>query len=159
MTTPSGTSVTTRIAAPPGVVLDAIADVEKYPQWTNTVSTVTVRSFEGDGWVDNVEFTATAGPLKDTYTVDYDWDIAHDGTGEVTFALVTSPLLSSLDGVFSLRSRDDGAATELTYALALDVNVPMLGQLKRRVEKSLVTSLLEQLKTYVETRVRARGQG
>lgn len=159
MTTPSGTSATVEIAAPPGVVLDAIADVEKYPRWTNTVSTVSVRSFEGDGWVDNVEFTATAGPLKDTYTVDYDWDIHDDGTGEVTFALVASALLSALDGVFSLRSREDGASTELTYELALDVNVPMLGLLKRRVEKSLVTSMVGQLKTYVEARVQARGEG
>lgn len=157
MTSPSGTSATAMIAAPPGVVLDAIADVEKYPRWSRTVSSVTVCSFEGDGWVDNVEFTATAGPLKDTYTVDYDWDIHDDGTGEVTFALVASGLLSALDGVFSLHSRDGGTATEVTYALALDVTVPMLGQLKRRVEKSLVTSFVDQLKDYVETRVRARG--
>jgi len=157
MSTPSGTSATVEIAAPPGVVLDAIADVEKYPRWTSTVATVTVRSFEGDGWVDNVEFTTTGGPLKDTYTVDYDWDIDDEGAGRVTFALVTSALLSALDGVFSLRSREGGDATEVTYELALDVNVPMLGLLKRRVEKSLVTSFVDQLKSYVEARMSARG--
>lgn len=158
MATPTGTSATIEIAAPPGVVLDVIADVEKYPRWASTISAVTVRSFEGDGWADNVEFTSSRGPLKDTYVVDYDWDVHDDGTGEVTFTLVTSALLSALDGVFSLSSRDEGRATELSYELSLDVNVPILGLLKRRAEKSLVSSMVTQLKTYAETRVRPRGQ-
>lgn len=158
MATPTGTSATVEIAAPPGVVLDVIADVEKYPRWASTISAVTVRSFEGDGWADNVEFTSSRGPLKDTYTVDYDWDVHDDGTGKVTFTLVTSALLSALDGVFSLASRDQGSATELTYELALDVNVPILGLLKRRAEKALVTSMVDQLKSYAETRVHPRGQ-
>lgn len=157
MAPPPGTSASVEIAAPPGVVLDAIANVEKYPTWSNTYSAVSVRSFEGDGWADNVEFTASSGPLKDTYTVDYDWDVHHDGTGKVSFALVTSQLLSALDGVLSLRSREGGEATEVTYELALDVNAPMLGLLKRRVEKSLVTSMVDQLKAYVEARMAARG--
>jgi ribosome-associated toxin RatA of RatAB toxin-antitoxin module len=159
MATPPGTSATAEIAAPPGAVLDVIADVEKYPRWTSTVSSVQVRSFEGDGWADNVEFTVTGGPLKDTYTVDYDWDVADDGTGTVTFALVSSPLLSALDGVVALRSLHGGRATEVTYRLALDVTVPMLGLLKRRVERSLVTSFVDQLKTHVEARARAREHG
>lgn len=158
MATPPGTSATAEIAAPPGVVLDVIADVEKYPGWMTTVSAVHVRSFEGDGWPDNVEFTVTGGPLKDTYTVDYDWDVAEDGTGEVTYALVGSDLLSALDGAFSLESRREGAATEVTYRLALDVTVPMLGLLKRRVERSLVTAFVERLRSHVEARVRAREQ-
>ncbi|MCA1781642.1 MAG: SRPBCC family protein [Dermatophilaceae bacterium] len=159
MATPPGTSVTVEIAAPPGVVLDIIADVEKYPRWTSTVSAVDVRGFEGDGWADNVEFTVTGGPLKDTYTVDYDWDVADDGTGEVTFALVHSGLLSALDGSLILRARRGGEATEVTYRLSLDVTVPMLGLLKRRVERSLVTSFLDQLTTHAEARTHVRGQG
>ena len=159
MATPPGTTATVEIAAPPGVVLDVVADVEKYPAWTSTVAAVQVLGFEGDGWPDNVEFTVTGGPLKDTYTVDYDWDITDDGTGEVTFALVGSGLLSTLDGSLTLRSREAGAATEVTYRLALDVTVPMLGLLKRRVERSLVTAFLDRLRSHVEARVRARERG
>lgn len=158
MASTPGTSATTRIAAPPGAVLDAIADVERYPRWASTVSAVSVRSFEGDGWADNVEFTFAGGPLKDTFTVDYDWDVHQDGTGVVTFTLVASTLLSLMDGTFSLSTGDSGESTDLTYALALDVNVPVLGLLKRRVERSLVTSLVDQLKAYVEARTRARGE-
>lgn len=152
-----GTSAMIEIAAPPGVVLDVIADVEKYPRWTGTISEVTIRNVEGDGWPDNVEFTSSRGPLKDTYTVDYDWDIHDDGTGQVTFTLVSSDLLSALDGVFTLTSQDGGRATELTYELALDVNVPILGLLKRRAEKALVTSMVQQLKAHAETRISPRG--
>lgn len=159
MATPPGTSATVEIAAPAGTVLDVIAEVEKYPRWMSTVAAVQVRSFEGDGWPDNVEFTSTGGPLKDTYTVDYDWDVAQDGTGEVTFHLVSSGLLSALDGAISLASRRAGAATEVTYRLALDVTVPMLGLLKRRVERSLVASFVDRLKAHVEARVRSREHG
>jgi uncharacterized protein YndB with AHSA1/START domain len=158
MAPPPGTSATVEIAAPPGMVLDTIADVEKYPRWTRSTTGVTVRSYEGDGWPDNVEFTVTGGPLKDTYTVDYDWDVHEDGTGTVTYALVASELLSALDGRFDLSARDGGASTELTHSLSLDVMVPVLGLLKRRVEKSLVTAFVEQLRTHVEARTRARGQ-
>ena len=158
MASPPGTSATVEIAAPPGNVLDAIADVEKYPTWAHATAAVTVRSYEGDGWPDNVEFTVTGGPLKDTYTVDYDWDVHEDGTGAVTYALVGSELLSALDGRFDLRARDGGRATELTHSLSLDVTVPVLGLLKRRVERSLVTAFVEQLRIYVEARTRTRGQ-
>ena len=158
MASPPGTSATVEIAAPPGIVLDAIADVEKYPRWAHSMAVVTVRSFEGDGWPDNVEFTVTGGPLKDTYTVDYDWDVHEDGTGTVTYALVSSELLSAFDGRFDLRAKDEGASTELTHALSLDVTVPMLGLLKRRVERSLVTAFVDQLRSHVEARTRAHGQ-
>jgi carbon monoxide dehydrogenase subunit G len=159
MATPPGTSATVEIAAPPGEVLDVIADVDKYPRWVSSISAVTVLGFEGDGWPDNVEFTASQGPLKDTYTVDYDWDVREDGTGVVSFALVGSALLSALDGSLTLRSRQDGAATDVSYRLALDVTVPMLGVLKRRVERSLVTSFLQELRPHVEARAKARRRG
>jgi uncharacterized protein YndB with AHSA1/START domain len=158
MAPPPGTSATVEIAAPPGIVLDTIADVEKYPRWAHTMASVTVRSYEGDGWPDNVEFTVTGGPLKDTYTVDYDWDVHEDGTGRVTYALVASELLSALDGRLDLLSRDDGRSTEVTHSLSLDVTVPMLGLLKRRVERSLVTDFVEQLRTHVNARTGTRGQ-
>ena len=158
MASPPGTSVTVEIAAPPGVVLDAIADVEKYPRWAHSTAMVTVRGYEGDGWPDNVEFTVTGGPLKDRYTVDYDWDVHEDGTGTVTYALVSSELLSALEGRFDLVPTEDGAGTRLTHSLALDVTVPMLGLLKRRAERALVTAFVEQLRTHVEARTRSRGQ-
>ena len=57
-----------------------------------------------------------------------------------------------------LQARNEGRSTELTHSLSLDVTVPVLGLLKRRVERSLVTAFVEQLRTYVEARTRTRGQ-
>ena len=41
---------------------------------------------DGDGWADQVEFTLDAGAIKDTYVLDYDWDVAEDGTGVVSWS-------------------------------------------------------------------------
>ena len=30
---------------------------------------------EGDGWADQVQFTLDAGAIKDTYVLDYEWDV------------------------------------------------------------------------------------
>ncbi len=70
------------IAAPPGDVLDVIADFEAYPQWAGEVKRAQIVADEdGDGWADQVEFTLDAGVIKDTYVLEYDWDLAEDGTG------------------------------------------------------------------------------
>ena len=76
------------IAASPGEVLDVIADFESYPEWATEVKKVTVLTEEGDGWADQVEFTLDAGAIKDTYVLDYDWDVTKNGTGVVSWTLV-----------------------------------------------------------------------
>ena len=72
------------IAASPGEVLDVIADFPSYPDWATEVKKVTVLTEEGDGWADQVEFTLDAGAIKDTYVLDYDWDVKTNGTGVVS---------------------------------------------------------------------------
>ena len=49
----------------------------------------------GDGWADRVEYTLDAGVLKDTYTLDYEWDISDDGTGVVSWSLVRATVLKA----------------------------------------------------------------
>ena len=77
-----------RRSPPPGAVLDVIADFERYPEWAEEVNSVTVLSEDGDGWADQVEFHLHAGAIKDHYVLEYDWDIAKDGTGSVSWHLV-----------------------------------------------------------------------
>src|SRR5450759_5571325 len=77
------TESSTVINAAPGAVLDVIADFDSYPEWTGAVKKVAVISEDGDGWADQVEFTLDAGAIKDTYVLEYDWDVAEDGTGVV----------------------------------------------------------------------------
>ncbi|HOF63242.1 MAG TPA: SRPBCC family protein [Dermatophilaceae bacterium] len=136
------------INAAPGKVLDVIADFEAYPQWAAQVKRISVLSEEGDGWADRVEFTLDAGMVQDTYTLDYEWDIADSGTGVVSWTLVKATVLRSMDGSYTLAADKNG--TKVTYRLAVDLTIPVLGLLKRKAEKAIVDTALKELKKRVE---------
>ena len=137
------------IAANPGEVLDVIADFPSYPDWATEVKKVTVLTEEGDGWADQVEFTLDAGAIKDTYVLDYDWDVKDDGTGVVSWSLVQANVLKAMNGSYTLAERGAGETT-VTYRLAVDVKVPMLGMLKRKAERVIIDTALKELKKRVE---------
>ena len=85
-------------------------------------------------------------PIKDQYTLAYDWD----GDREVTWTLVEGQMLKMLDGAYTLVDLGDGS-TEVTYRLALDVSIPLIGMLKRKGEKILIDTALKGLKKRVES--------
>jgi len=136
------------IAAAPGAILDVIADFDRYPEWAGGLKKVAVISEDGDGWADQVEFTLSAGAIKDTYILEYDWDVAEDGTGVVSWQLVSALVLKAMDGSYTLE--DNGTGTEVTYRLSVDVKIPMLGILKRKAEKVIIDTALKELKKRVE---------
>ena len=142
------TESTIVINAAPGKVLDVIADFEAYPKWAAQVKRTSVLSEEGDGWADRVEYTLDAGVLKDTYTLDYEWDISDDGTGVVSWSLVRAPVLKAMNGSYTIAR--DKAGSKVTYRLAVDLNIPMLGMLKRKAEQQIVDAALKELKKRVE---------
>jgi hypothetical protein len=136
------------IDASPGDVLDVIADFEAYPDWAGDVKQVRVLAEEGDGWADQVEFTLDAGAIKDTYVLDYDWDVVEDGTGVVSWSLVSATVLKTMNGSYTLVA--EGDRTRVTYRLTVDVKIPMIGLLKRKAEKVIVDTALKGLKKRVE---------
>ena len=145
------------IDATPGAILDVIADFDRYPEWAGEVKKVALISEDGDGWADQVEFTLSAGAIKDTYVLEYDWDVAEDGTGVVSWHLVTAQVLKALNGSYTLEdvtaegaTVEDGVSTAVTYRLSVDVKIPMLGMLKRKAEKVIIDTALTELKKRVE---------
>ena len=136
------------IAAGPGAVLDVIADFDSYPEWAGEVKKVAVISEDGDGWADQVEFTLASGAIKDTYVLEYDWDVAEDGTGVISWTLVSAQVLKAMNGSYTLEA--DGTGTAVTYRLSVDVKIPMLGMLKRKAEKVIIDTALKELKKRVE---------
>jgi ribosome-associated toxin RatA of RatAB toxin-antitoxin module len=140
------------IAAAPGAILDVIADFDRYPDWAGEVKKVSVISEDGDGWADQVEFTLSAGAIKDTYVLEYDWDVAEDGTGVVSWHLVSGMVLKAMNGSYTLEdtSADSGIETAVSYRLSVDVKIPMLGILKRKAEKVIIDTALKELKKRVE---------
>lgn len=136
------------VDAPPGEVLDIIADLEAYPDWAKEIQKVEILSEDGDGWPDQAVFTLDAGAIKDTYTLDYAWDVDESGVGVASWTLVKATMLKAMDGSYTLAAK--GAGTEVTYELTVDVKVPMLGMLKRKAEKVIVDTALRDLKKHAE---------
>ncbi|GAB3265986.1 SRPBCC family protein [Nocardioides dilutus] len=134
------------IDAAPDAIMNVIADFDAYPQWAKGVTTAEVVAEGGGDRAEQVFFALDVSPIKDEYTLSYDWD----GDRQVTWTLVEGKMLRALDGAYELRDRGDGS-TEVTYRLALDVSIPLIGMLKRKGEKILIDTALKGLKKRVES--------
>jgi ribosome-associated toxin RatA of RatAB toxin-antitoxin module len=137
------------VEAPPAAVMAVIADFPAYPAWAKGVKTADVVSSYDEsegGRAREVFFILDVTPIKDEYTLSYIWS----GDDQVTWTLVEGKMLRSLDGAYMLRDRGDGS-TEVTYRLALDVSIPLIGMLKRKGEKILIDTALKGLKKRVES--------
>ncbi|AIY17159.1 SRPBCC family protein [Pimelobacter simplex] len=146
------TSSSIVVDAPPAEVMAVIADFAAYPQWAKGVTVADVRSSYDDGdpaqagRAREVFFALDVSPIKDEYTLAYVWD----GDRQVTWTLAEGKMLRALDGAYVLRDTGSGA-TEVTYRLALDVSIPLIGMLKRKGEKILIDTALKGLKKRVES--------
>ena len=139
------TSSSVLVDAPPSRVMGVIADFSRYPEWAQGVQLCEVRDTLPDGRAREVYFELEASPIKDSYTLLYDWH----GDEAVTWELGSAGrMLRRLDGAYRLTS--SGEATEVTYDLAVDLGIPMIGMLKRKAEKVIIDTALRGLKHRVE---------
>lgn len=136
------------VDAEPRDVLDVIADFDAYPEWTGAVRQTEVLASDESGRASQVRFVLDAGAVRDTYTLAYTWDTAADGTGTLSWTLVEATVLKAMDGSYRLRRQ--GSGTEVTYTLAVDLRMPMLGMLRRKAEKVIIDTALNELKKRVE---------
>ena len=134
------------IDAAPAEIMGVIGDFPAYPEWAKGVQTAEVVAAGTGGRAEQVFFALDVSPIKDQYTLAYDWD----GDREVTWTLVEGQMLKMLDGAYTLVDQGDGS-TEVTYRLALDVSIPLIGMLKRKGEKILIDTALKGLKKRVES--------
>jgi ribosome-associated toxin RatA of RatAB toxin-antitoxin module len=133
------------VTATPQQVMKVIADFEAYPQWTGAVKEAKVLRTGADGRAQEVRFVLDAGAIKDTYTLDYDWD----GDNGVSWTLVEADILKAMSGSYRLLANPDWT-TRVIYQLAVDVKIPMLGMIKRKAEKVIIDTALKELKKRVE---------
>jgi len=133
------------INAAPAQVMAVIADLASYPEWSDGVKSVEVLTEWEDGRPGDARFVVDAGVIKDTYELEYDWD----DDRSVTWKLVEGQMLKALDGAYTLTENGDGSTT-VSYQLAVDVSIPMIGLIKRKAEKVIVDTALHGLKERVE---------
>ena len=118
------TSSSITIEAAAADVMEVIADFARYPDWTGEVKEAEVLGTDGQGRAEQVRLVMDAGAIKDDQTLAYTWTGAH----EVSWTLVKSQMLRSLDGSY----------------------IPMLGMIKRKAEKDIIDRALAGLKKRVE---------
>jgi len=133
------------IDAPAAEVMAVIADFPAYPEWAQGMKHAQVVEEGADGRADKVHFELEATPIKDSYTLSYDWK----GDASVTWELVEGKMLKAMHGAYVLRAA--GAGTEVTYRLAVDLSIPMIGMLRRKAEKVIIDTALKGLKKRVES--------
>jgi ribosome-associated toxin RatA of RatAB toxin-antitoxin module len=134
------------VDAEPAAVMAVIGDFESYPEWAKGVQKAEVLAAGPDGRAEQVFFVLDVSPIRDEYTLAYQWK----GDEQVTWNLVEGKMLRSLDGAYILSDLGNGS-TEVTYRLALDVSIPLIGMLKRKGEKILIDTALKGLKKRVES--------
>jgi hypothetical protein len=136
------------VSASPEAVMSVIADFSAYPSWAQGVKRADPVEGTGrdpGGRPEEVYFELDASPIQDAYTLHYDWH----GDDSVSWTLVEGRMLRAMDGAYELERR--GADTEVTYRLAVDIAIPMIGMLKRKAEKVIIDTALKGLKKRVES--------
>ncbi len=135
------------VNATPSEVMAVVADFKAYPEWTGAVKEAEVLSCYPDGRAAEVRFVVDAGAIKDQYTLAYEWD----DDLQARWHLVSGQMLTSLEGSYILAGTENGA-THVTYQLAVDVKIPMIGMIKRKAAKVIIDTALNELKKRVETK-------
>ena len=139
------TSSSIVIDAPAEQIMGVIADFPAYPQWAQGMHVAEVRSEFPDGRAEVVYFEIEATPIKDAYSLKYNWH----GDRRVDWSLVDGKMLRGLDGSYILD--EQGSGTKVTYQLAVDLSIPMIGMLRRKAEKVIIDTALKGLKKRVES--------
>jgi ribosome-associated toxin RatA of RatAB toxin-antitoxin module len=138
------------INAAPESIMDVIADFTGYPQWASAVKKADMIIPGAGDRAERVRFTMDAGLLKDVYVLDYVWSA--DGL-TVAWELIEGQLQKAQHGSYVLEPLASAAAatsTKVTYSLAVDLAIPLIGMIKRRAEKVIMDTALKGLKRRVE---------
>lgn len=139
------TAQTIHIDADPRTVMAVVADIGSYPKWVSEYTETEVLAADAEGYPTSARLVLDAAVLKDTMVLNYTW--APDRSS-VRWTLGSSALLKAMEGAYICRPA--GSGTEVTYELAVDVTVPMIGLLKRKAERRLTDTALKNLKKRVE---------
>ena len=136
------------IVAPPERIAAVISDFERYPDWVSAVKGVEVLEEYEDGYASQVRFVLDAGVLSDEYVLAYEY--AEDLSRIEWHLVEPSKMQKAQDGSYDIDDNGDGTST-VTYTLAVELAIGMLGMFKRKAEKMIMDTALNDLKRRVES--------
>lgn len=132
------------VDAEPATVLSVVRDVESYPRWQAETTQVEVLSRDGD-LPRRVRFVVDGGVFRTTMVLEY----SHSDQG-MSWTLVEGDQLRRNDGSYTVAARPDGT-TDLTYALVVELAVPLPALIRRRAARKIVDTALRGAKNRAET--------
>ncbi len=133
------------IEAPMSKVSEVLFDLEKYPEWSDSITKVKVSERDEAGRVTGATLTIAAGALKDEVSLTYNW---HGAPARLEFELEDANMLTKMDGAYILK--DLGDETEVTYELSVGVSMPIPQMMVTKQEKTTIDQALAQLKEHCE---------
>lgn len=141
------------MAAPAARVAAVITDFPAYPTWVTAVSRVEILEQFDDGpntgLAKVVRFHLDAGVVSDVYVLSYTYERGADGElSRIAWQLVEAQTQKDQHGSYTLQASAN--QTEVTYALSVELKIPMLGLFKRKAEKIIMDTALKELKKRVE---------
>jgi ribosome-associated toxin RatA of RatAB toxin-antitoxin module len=128
-------------------VAEVVCDFARYPEWTGSLRAAEVLEEHEDGYASQVRFRLEAGPLRDEYTLAYEY--AEDLSRIEWRLAAPSTIQKAQTGSYDLVDNGDGTCT-VTYTLAVELSVGMLGMFRRKAEKVIMDTALTELKRRVE---------
>ncbi|HLU45513.1 MAG TPA: SRPBCC family protein [Natronosporangium sp.] len=136
------------IGADPATVADVICDFRRYPEWTGALREAEVVEEYEDGYARQVRFVLEAGPLRDEYTLIYEY--AEDLSRIEWRLAAPSAVQRAQTGSYEITDNGDGTCT-VTYTLEVELSIAMLGMFRRKAEKMIMDTALKELKRRVES--------
>ena len=133
------------IEAPMSQVSEVLFDLEKYPEWSDSITKVKVTERDEGGRVTGATLTIAAGAVKDEVSLSYNWDGAPE---RLEFELEDANMLTKMDGSYILK--DLGDETEVTYELSVGLSKPIPQMMITKQEKTTIDQALAQLKEHCE---------
>lgn len=126
-------------------ILDVLADLGHYPQWSAVHKRARVESTDRAGRPQRAVMAVAAAGLTDEQTLDYQW--ADDG---VEWSLVRAGQQRNQHGSYAI-TPGPGDCSHVRYELSIDPLVPLPGFLVRQVMKKAVSCATEGLRDRVES--------
>jgi len=133
------------IEAPMSQVSEVLFDLEKYPDWSDSITKVKVTERDEGGRVTGATLTIAAGAVKDEVSLSYNWDGAPE---RLEFELEDANMLTKMDGAYIIK--DLGDETEVTYELSVGLSMPIPQMMITKQEKTTIDQALAQLKEHCE---------
>jgi ribosome-associated toxin RatA of RatAB toxin-antitoxin module len=136
---------TEHVAASSERCYELAVDFERYPEWARDVKEANVLERDTHGRATKVEYRASALGRSTHYTLAYDYSQAPE---RLSWSLVEGDIMRVIDGAYSFAP--NGAGTDITYSLRIELIVPLPGFVKRRAEVRILHTLKE-LKSRAES--------